>query len=156
MEKASSNGGDFDGECTFRPKLLKETVRPRRSCAELSQGDALRRETNRRLLMLKTEREERKKHSFKPKLETSTTAESKLRIASQPDSYLDRLRVEDAKRQQYLQKKKDEYDEQTLVDYTFQPKTTKCPTYITRIAKGMALANKNKRENADDAKPDWR
>ena len=43
-----------------------------------------------------------------------------------------------------------------MVDYTFQPKTTKCPTYITRIAKGMALANKNKRENADDAKPDWR
>ncbi|KAH8053407.1 peptide-methionine (S)-S-oxide reductase [Aureococcus anophagefferens] len=93
MEKASSNG-DLD-ECTFRP-AIKTAARPRRSCAELSQGDALRRETNRRLLMLKTEREERKKHSFKPTLETATSAESKLRIHSQPESYLDRLRDEDA------------------------------------------------------------
>ena len=37
--------------------------------------------------MLKTENDERAKHSFKPRLETATRAESKLRITSEPASY---------------------------------------------------------------------
>ena len=78
-----------------------------------------------------------------------------------------------------LQRKRDESDEAALAGYTFHPKTTKCPTYITRIARGMALAHARRpaspvlfflslpaatlrsqagrRDAAKaDAKPDWR
>ena len=95
-------------------------------------------------------------HAFKPTLATTTTAESRLRIASDPGAYLDRLRADDENRKAALQRKRDEHDENTLAEFTFTPKTTKCPAYITRIARGMALANQGRRDATAPDKPDWR
>ncbi|KAJ8601263.1 hypothetical protein CTAYLR_003280 [Chrysophaeum taylorii] len=154
---------DDDDECTFAPTISDAASRkPRRSVDELSAGDALRRETSRRLLKLKADHDERARHSFKPDLVASSRAkphaESKLRITSAPDTYLDRLRRENEKRLENRRRQQREQDRRELRDATFEPRTTKCPTYIKRIARGMALAKQADHSSSLDqpARPTWR
>mmetsp|Transcript_26774 Transcript_26774/g.90127 ORF Transcript_26774/g.90127 Transcript_26774/m.90127 type:complete len:126 (+) Transcript_26774:625-1002(+) len=125
----------------------------------MSTGDALRRETARRLLMLRAERDERSKHSFKPTMVAQARAnqESRLRIASEPGTYLERLRRDERKRNEARQAQRDRRDDDLLEDATFVPKTTKCPTYITRIAQGMMLAKQSDiAALREGEKPTWR
>ena len=69
-----------DLECTFHPTVDKTSQRrPRRSVDELSTGDALKRETSRRLLKLKADQDHA--HTFKPDLvakNNNIAVESKL------------------------------------------------------------------------------
>ncbi|KAJ1445518.1 hypothetical protein M885DRAFT_549648 [Pelagophyceae sp. CCMP2097] len=160
LEKTSALD-EFELECTFRPAFTARPTRarPARSVAEMSTGDALRRETARRLLMLRAERDERSKHSFKPTMVAQARAnqESRLRIASEPGTYLERLRRDERKRNEARQAQRDRRDDDLLEDATFVPKTTKCPTYITRIAQGMMLAKQSDiAALREGEKPTWR
>lgn len=80
-------------------------------------------------------------------------------MASAPETYLERLKREHEKRQDERRRLQEEQDRRQLQDATFEPRTTKCPTYIKRIARGMALAKKA--EEAlhaiqEPEKPGWR
>uniref|UniRef100_A0A7S3K3P5 Uncharacterized protein n=1 Tax=Aureoumbra lagunensis TaxID=44058 RepID=A0A7S3K3P5_9STRA len=152
-------------ECTFQPCITPKAARrsDSRSFDELSTGDALRRDTSRRLLKLKLE--QTNQPTFKPTLSTkrnSPHVESKLRLTSAPESYLERLKREHEKRLEHRRRLQEELDRQQLQEATFEPKTTKCPTYIKRIARGMALAKRAAElTNPNDdgnihQRPDWR
>ena len=83
---------------------------------------------------------------------------SSRRVASQPETYLERLKREHEKRQEERRRLQEEQDRLQLQDATFEPQVTKCPSYITRIARGVALAKQaeeilNARE---PEKPGWR
>lgn len=81
------------------------------------------------------------------------------RVASAPDTYLDRLRRENEKRLEYAKQKQQDQDQRLLEDVTFEPRTTRCPTYIKRIARGMALVKQAQLSaSVDDApqRPGWR
>lgn len=58
-----------DPECTFTPRInpVSRKLAPR-SATELSQGDALRRETAIRMLKLKTETKDMAGFSFQPRI----------------------------------------------------------------------------------------
>jgi len=162
LDKAEQNARGMNEEnleCTFTPEISQRassTSRPRRSCAELSAGDALRKETTRRLLMLRREREERQQHNFQPQFATSTTVESKLRIASDPATYLERLKEDADRREAALQEKRDARVDDADAELTFAPKLTKCPAYVTRIARGLALTGRATRKAEAPAVPDFR
>jgi hypothetical protein len=158
-ERGARGGDEENLECTFTPEISKRAKaveRPRRSCAELSAGDALRKETTRRLLMLRREREERAKHNFQPKFATSTTVESKLKITSDPTTYLERLKEDADRREAALQAKRDNRGDDEDAELTFQPKLTKCPAYVTRIARGLALTGRSTKKVEAPSKPDFR
>lgn len=151
------------GEYTFTPTISEFAAKrsSRRSVDEMSTGDALRRETSRRLLKLKAEHDEKRTNSFKPKLvaHQRPSAQSKLRLSSAPDTYLDRLKRESERRVEQRRRALDERDRRLLEDVTFEPQTTRCPTYIKRIARGMALAKKaadHHPKAAEDDRPGWR
>lgn len=151
-----------DAECTFSPAISDLAARrARRSVDELSTGDALRQETSRRLLQLRAEHDHKRAYSFKPDLVATATrphAQSKLRVSSAPDTYLDRLRRENERRLEHQRRQQHEQDRRLLQDATFEPRTTKCPTYIKRIARGMALAKMAEQARSVDQppRPDWR
>lgn len=155
-----AKAAESDGECTFAPTISDlGSRRERRSVDELSAGDALRRETSRRLLKLKDDHDH--KYSFKPTLlaDQKPQAESRLQLHAAPDTYLDRLKLEHQRRQDHRRRLQEDHDSRLLSEATFAPTTTKCPTYIKRIARGMALAKKADMSRSLDepaARPTWR
>ena len=96
------------------------------------------------------------KHNFQPKFATSTTVESKLKITSDPTTYLERLKEDADRREAALQAKRDNRGDDEDAELTFQPKLTKCPAYVTRIARGLALTGRSTKKVEAPAKPDFR
>jgi len=132
-----------DNECTFKPQLsTKAKMAPSRSTVEMAR-DSQKLETKRRIMKLKADQEELETMTFQPQLVTSTKhARSKIRVVSEPDTYLHRLQMqlkhrEDQRRHVQESKMLEEESE-----CTFTPQTTTCPSYIKRIARSMELAKR--------------
>ena len=106
--------------------------------------------------MLRREREERAKHNFQPKFATSTTVESKLKITSDPTTYLERLKEDADRREAPRPWKRAGPGADEGAGLSFQPKLTKCPAYVTRIARGLALTGRSTKKVEAPAKPDFR
>ena len=60
---------------------------------------------------------------------------------------MERLKRDAEKRGESLRRAREEREAEQLGDATFAPKTTKCPTYITRIAHGMKVQRKADQRN---------
>ena len=64
---------------------------------------------------------------------------------------------EDAdRREAALQAKRDNRGDDEDAELTFQPKLTKCPAYVTRIARGLALTGRSTKKVEAPSKPDFR
>ena len=146
-----------DPECTFKPAITEHArKKPARSLVELSRGDSLRKETNSRLLKLRAEERELAELTFQPKLQGGSGGESKLKVASDPNNYLSRLRKAQeqsaTKQRQVMQ----QMEREELSECTFHPKIHKVPTYVKRIVRSLSLGPDRKKNNNTPKRPEWR
>jgi hypothetical protein len=144
-------------DCTFTPNILASSkARRSRSVTELSRGDSLKRETAARLMKLKAEQDELEGLTFQPMLNPSN-AQGRLKILSNPDSYLERVQKQQEIFSNKRRKAAKEQERKQFAECTFHPKTNDAPAYIKRIAKSMALARKARPTPESRAgKPDWK
>ena len=145
-------------DCTFTPQILASSkARRGRSVTELSRGDSLKRETAARLMKLKAEQDELNGLTFQPMLNPSN-AQGKLKILSNPDSYLERVQKEQEIFSDRRRKAAQEQERKQFAECTFAPKTNDAPAYIRRIAKSMALAKKARPSSSENgmSRPDWK
>jgi hypothetical protein len=150
-----------DSECSFQPELSRRAQKMRpRSVYEMSRGDLHKKETNSRILRLRTEQEELKNLTFQPQLSASKSrkARSSLQLQSNPGGFLERHMLE--MRQQELDRAKIHQTraEEELKDCTFTPQTKECPAYVKRIAKSLSVvkAARSQEEPLGTSKPQWK
>jgi len=127
-------------EHPFTPKLNKKSrALEGRSVDALSRGDAERIAQEKRALRERVskerEEEERKRGemSFRPHLNAST-AESVLKVASSPDTYVKRLQERKAKFESKAKQILTECEDKAMSECSFVPATSQAPDYVLRIA----------------------
>jgi len=150
-----------DPECTFKPQITKSAQKlPSRSAVEMSRGDSLRKETNARLLKLRDEQEKLEGLTFAPEVYTSSNkGESKLKIMSDPDTYLARLHHKNLAQSHRQLKAAQEQEMKELQECTFKPEIHEAPNYVKQIVQSLALARPTKEEEEAirmQVKPDWK
>lgn len=166
---------------SFTPQINRKSQRLQgRSCYEMSRGDLLRKETNSRMRRLQMEQEQLNELTFQPELSKKAQYQSKSILktvlegepimnpknrSSSDGSIITSQFIDWVKDQQRRKDEKcnliqSQKIEKELSECTFQPKpAAKCPNYVTRIAKSMAIvkaARNNNREEVLKVKPDWR
>ncbi|KAJ1436077.1 hypothetical protein B484DRAFT_445852 [Ochromonadaceae sp. CCMP2298] len=155
-----------DKECTFQPKLANKkaaNVRPR-SSFEMSQGDFLRKETNRSMLKLQSEQEELSNMTFQPQISSFSkkTGKSVLNSTSSDGAnFMEWMKASNLKKEQRRIEILRERAEQEETDCTFKPQTTECPAYVKRIAKSMSIVKAARNStgyllDSEADKPQWR
>lgn len=125
----------------------------------MSRGDLHKKQTNQKILKLRTEQEELQNMTFQPQISefAATKARSVLKLNENPGGFLERYKLtqqqQDAERQRYNAAKQSE----ELKDCTFTPATKDCPAYIKRIARSLAVV-KSVRTSTDEApsRPQWK
>jgi len=126
---------------TFRPRINPESQALRaRSPEERSFGDAKRVAT--KLAALKKQRDELAMDgvTFQPQTiaaANTVSVQGKLRILSDPESYMERIQEENKRIQQRRQEVKMQAESQELADCTFRPEVHEAPAYVRRIANSM-------------------
>ncbi len=157
-------GQSVDPTCTFHPELSSKGLRMRsRSIYELSRGDLHKKETNQRIIRLKTEQEELKNLTFQPALVTQHSTQnqkirSTLQLKDNPSGFIERYSIEQKQNEMVRQKIQEQRVLEELKECTFNPQTKECPNYIKRIARSLSVVknmkgNENQYENQ---KPDWK
>ena len=166
--EAKYNPNGKDPECRDRPAINEKTKQLAgggRSVVDLSRGDYLKRESNKKMLLMKVQLEQKeaeKKHreevaKIKGASKVSRGAQSHLKILKDPDNYLERLQRDAKQRKDFIRKKKQENEMAELENCTFVPQTSECPGYIKRIARSMALTKVDRTsEITTSSKPEWR
>lgn len=153
---------EVDPDATFKPKINKRAAMQRsRSSFEMSRGDLMKKETNRRMLKLQMEQEEMAKMTFKPQISNRAReyGRSALKVNEDPSEFLkwtkEKQEVKERQRQEELRRR----DEEIARECTFTPKTSQCPAYITRIAESMKnfkSARSSASVTSEKMRPDWR
>lgn len=146
-----------DPECTFRPQILESSrARPARSVVEMSRGDMLRKVTAQRMMKLKAEQDELSGVTFRPRLNRrSLDAESRLKVASEPESYIERLRREQQLAEQKRQRALEQQEMEEIKECTFRPEVHRAPEYVTRIARSMELTRAARKKAVKKTRPAW-
>mmetsp|Transcript_22203 Transcript_22203/g.32306 ORF Transcript_22203/g.32306 Transcript_22203/m.32306 type:complete len:754 (-) Transcript_22203:158-2419(-) len=160
MTSQKITGRAVDSECSFQPELSTKAQRMRpRSVYEMSRGDLHKRETNQRILRLRTEQEELQNLTFQPAINVNKhrPARSALQLKDNPGGFLERHMIErkqqEAERARILEMKAQE----ELKDCTFTPRTKDCPAYVKRIAKSLSVVKAARSvEDAVPVKPQWK
>lgn len=143
-------------ECTFQPQITN-TARARRArtVEELSTGELTRRQ---RLLEAKRAQADDRcqdELTFKPSINQVQGVSSRLKVSSEPQSYLARVRQHMRLKEQLTACVREAQESQELAECTFHPQTHEAPAYISRIAKSVRQA-KQLQHAAPPAKPEWR
>jgi hypothetical protein len=153
-----------DPNHTFQPELSSRGYRQRsRSIYELSRGDFHKKETNQRILRLKTEQEELKNLTFQPTLVSNSShlqkqVRSTLQLHDNPGGFLERHQLEQRQQEEMRMKILEEREMNELKECTFSPEIIECPQYVKRIARSLAVvkAAKSSESLQEDEKPQWR
>ena len=147
-----------DPDCTFAPAINPYSQRlRRRTFSDLSRGDALKKETATRLLRLRLEQEEISGITFKPAInQKSQNAEGRLRVLSEPETYIARLSAEAATQQDKARRAAANAEVNALAECTFTPAVHDAPEYIKRIARSMALTRAVRSVSGTAQKNEWR
>ncbi len=151
-----------DESCTFQPSITHKSEKLRaRTVYEMSRGDLLKRETNNRMMRMRSDQEELQEMTFKPEItkKGKQAAAQKISLTHDPAKFLD-LQKEKAQRKEserlaLLEKR----EKEELEKCTFAPATKDCPAYVRRIAKSMAVvraARTTPEEAQDNQKPTWK
>lgn len=90
-----------------------------------------------------------------PRLPYFRHTDGRLRILSDPDSYVARLNQEAAALAERARRAAAEAQAAELAECSFNPAVHPAPEYVSRIAQSMALARSVKPPPAP-ARPDWR
>ncbi|KAH9095931.1 hypothetical protein Ae201684P_010140 [Aphanomyces euteiches] len=148
----------MDPQCTFKPKINDVSAkRTPRSVTELSRGDLLKRETSQRLMKLRMEQHEMTQLTFKPAVNLAIPhVESKLKVVSDPENYVQRLQEHTLKLYEKQRKALQEQEIQEFSECTFKPQTIQVPSYISRIAKSMELTKAHKPQPRTPSRPEWK
>lgn len=157
--------GGRDPECTFQPAINPASkALPSRSTTDLSRGDALKKETAVRLMRLRVEAQQLEGVSFNPSLNPKSRAMAvgRLRLSSEPDTYLERVQQEALAAAERAKAKAAETEARELSECTFTPAVHDAPAYVKRIARSMQLARAVRAQEGGgaggkgQARPDWR
>lgn len=156
-----------DENCTFRPQINSNAEKLRgRTSFEMSRGDLLKKETNRRMLKLQTEQEELSNMTFTPQIShyaKESGAKSVLQLSTDPSQFLDWYQNKNAERDSSRLAALKQREDEEVASCTFSPKTIDCPAYVRRIAKSMAVVKAARGSSAsgadayaEAAKTQWR
>eukprot|EP00512_Aurantiochytrium_limacinum_P008543 CAMPEP_0171538482 /NCGR_PEP_ID=MMETSP0960-20121227/62_1 /TAXON_ID=87120 /ORGANISM="Aurantiochytrium limacinum, Strain ATCCMYA-1381" /LENGTH=837 /DNA_ID=CAMNT_0012085369 /DNA_START=546 /DNA_END=3059 /DNA_ORIENTATION=- len=161
-EAVRRKSSSLDPECTFHPKITRVgQSRPARTTLEMSRGDSLRKETNTRLMKLRVEQEELQDLTFTPEFQARhKAAEGRLKILSEPDTYIRRLQHKDTLQSHKQTKAAQDQEMKELEECTFKPEIHDAPAYVKRIVRSLALAKPAREAQAaaekEHARPEWR
>lgn len=158
--KQASRHGQRQQIPSFTPKItpLAKKLDPR-GFEALSTGDAKRREGR----VEKMREEQRKKgeveYSFQPKTRDYHGVPSRLRILTEPDTYIERVQSEkqaDLKKYQELANAKLQREE---AGNTFAPHVTAVPDFLRRMSEAYRVARQTRAIDEDlqqpHSRPDW-
>ena len=98
---------------------------------------------------------ESEEHAFEPKINDVRGVHSRLKVASEPGSYLARVRQHMKLKQQLTACVREAQESQEMAECTFHPTTHEAPAYITRIAKSVRTAKANQPPPPPQP-PQWR
>lgn len=151
-----------DPDHTFKPKINKRATQQRaRSSFEMSRGDLMKKETNRRMLKLQMEQEEMASMTFKPQISNRAReyGRSALKVNEDPSEFLRWTKEKQEEKERVRQEEIRRREEEAAKECTFTPKTSTCPAYITRIAESMKnfkAVRSSSSVMSEKTKPDWR
>ena len=127
---------------------------------EMSRGDLHKKETNNRILRLRTEQEELKNLTFQPHLSASKSrkARSSLQLQANPGGFLERHMLEEKQKDIERSRSKQEKEDKELDKCTFKPETRECPAYVQRIARSLSVvkAARSQENPLPSSKPQWK
>lgn len=128
---------------------------PARSLDELSYGDAMRRKARIEQLRLEAEQRELEGVTFQPQLiRRASPNQGRLRIVSDSETFLDRLREERSLKQEKIAALARERERKELENCTFQPEIHDAPDYVKRIARALSLSKRDAGAGAGQAHAD--
>ena len=128
-------------DCTFAPQINGDArARRPRTVDELSAGDAQRRSQAHAVLKQRAETQATESLTFKPEINAVSGVQSRLKVFSEPESYLARVRQHMALKEKVTACVREAEEALELQECTFHPQTHEAPAYVTRIAKSMQLA----------------
>ena len=94
-------------------------------------------------------------HTFKPYINSVAGVQSRLKVSSDPDSYLARVRQHMKLKEELTDEVREIQERELMAQCTFHPRTHEAPAYVSRIAKSVRLA-KSTQPPPPPPKPDWR
>ena len=145
-----------EAELTFKPAINpKSHVLAPRNFEELSTGDQLRRQAAQEAIKLKVEQTELSEITFHPKLNFKKGASSRLKLLSDPNSYLSRLAEEAAAKEEIQEQRARELELKEMEGCTFRPQVHDAPTFVKRIAASMRLVPR-RAVTMPEQEPQWR
>eukprot|EP00743_Colponemidia_sp_Colp-15_P005027 GILK01005414.1.p1 GENE.GILK01005414.1~~GILK01005414.1.p1 ORF type:complete len:555 (-),score=87.07 GILK01005414.1:220-1884(-) len=144
-------------DCTFQPQIndASRVLKPR-TAEEMSVGDMMRKENSLRAMKLQIEKRELEVATFKPKLTQKEGVSSRLKVVSDPDTYIERIQKSARIQCERAKRVQESLDEQATKECTFKPKIHEAPAYVTRIAKSMALTRAAKKSIPIETVREWR
>ncbi|PRP77452.1 methionine-R-sulfoxide reductase [Planoprotostelium fungivorum] len=130
---------------SFHPQILPTSKHlRRRSWAEMSTGDSLKKQLQQIAAREKAVQDELEKVTFEPNINEIPGVQSRLRILSEPESYLDRLKREQELKDFKNQEKLVAKSMREISDCTFRPETREAPEFVKRIARELGPTKKPK------------
>ena len=149
---------DYPDLCTFQPKITNlAKMRRNRSFAEMTYGDSKKK--SEKIEYLKEMAEEKLKELVNPSIFQSKSyanVKSKLQILDDPQSYIDRIKSQQRKKEIHAQINKEEKIRQEISECTHAPVVIDAPTYVKQIARNMAMIKAEMSVSKKSPKPEWR
>ena len=143
---------------SFQPKITNMAkMRRNRTVAEMSVGDLKKR--SEKLEFLKEQAEEKFKEVVNPSTFQSKSyanVKSKLQLLDDPQSYIERIKNQQRKRELEAQIAKEEKVRQDVSECTHNPVIIDAPGYVKQIARNMAMIKAEISTNKKQEKPEWR
>jgi hypothetical protein len=159
MIEKKSNPKPDPHPCSFQPKITNlAKMRRNRSFNEMSYGDSKKRLE--KVEALKEAAEEKARELTVPcsvQSRSYSNVKSKLQILEDPQSYIERVKSEQRKKEIVSQIMQDERAKNELKDCTYQPCIIDAPDYVKQIARNMAMIKAERVSYFNKAaKPEWR
>lgn len=150
-------------ECTFEPKINRISKKlPGRSVHQMSAGELERRKRKAEMKKKMLESRELEGFEFKPRLNRKPGAKSFLRVQTDPESYMNRIRHMSERQEERIKTAMMEREQRELEKCTFQPKIHEAPEFVKRIARSMANLREVESQMNESSmtgaqqRPDWR
>lgn len=148
--------------CSFAPEInaYSKSLLPR-GVEELSIGDVVKRDAKREQAQFMRMREEMKILSFKPKIDTisAATGRSKIKIVSEPETYIARYMEDKVKKEEKVQAAEKEKESKEVAKCTFRPVIHESPAFVKEHVQNIPTRNRKKNRKARalaNAKPEWK
>ena len=93
--------------------------------------------------------------TFAPNINDVPGVQSRLKVTTEPGSYLARVRQHMKLKEQLTACVREAQESQELAECTFHPTTHEAPAYISRIAKSVRMAKQSQPPPAP-VQPGWR